>query len=89
MRGLAAQSLCMSECTRRATAPDVMNARPGARPIRRAERPKRAQGGAQGPELIERVHRLTEALRVRAEEMKAFVCELCGGLLTRPTPLSP
>ena len=62
-----------AERTRRATAPDVMNARPGARPIRRAEQPKRAQGGAQAPELIERVHRLTEALRVRAEEMKAFV----------------
>ena len=74
-----------AERTRRATAPDVMH----ARPARRAEQPKRTQGGGQGPELINRVHRLTEALRVRAEEMKAFVCELCGGLLTRPTPLSP
>lgn len=78
-----------AERTRRATAPDVMHARPGRPVARRAEQPKRTQGGAQGPELIDRVHRLTEALRVRAEEMKAFVCELCGGLLMRPTPLSP
>ena len=80
-----------AERKRRATAPDVMSARPGSRPV--ASPIRRSSSGsdqAKRPqELIDLVHLFTEALRVRAEEMKAFVCELCGGMLMQPTPLSP
>ena len=73
---------------RRASAPDILNnARLGSRliaaPINRFEQSKQPQ------ELIELVHLLTEELKVRAEHMKSFACELCGGMLMQPTPLSP